>query len=173
MPDVHDPVTRSRNMAAIRGKDTKPELLVRSGLHRRGYRFRVNRKDLTGKPDIVVSRLHAAIFVHGCFWHGHDCHLFRLPGTRREFWAKKINANRERDDAVRSALLSESWRIATVWECALKGKSRLDLGQLLEQLTVWLEGADLLQDITGRDLRSTVTSSMQSPETAKCNPSDR
>ena len=103
MPDVHDPTTRSRNMAAIRGRDTKPELQIRSGLHRLGYRFRVNRKDLPGKPDIVLSRFHAVIFVHGCFWHGHDCHLFRLPETRTEFWAAKIGASVETDPSMSPA----------------------------------------------------------------------
>lgn len=156
-------------MAAIRGKDTKPELLVRSGLHKLGYRFRVNRKDLTGKPDIVLTRLHAVIFVHGCFWHGHSCHLFRLPGTRTEFWATKINANRKRDNAVRSALLSDGWRIATVWECALKGKGRLELQELLTELTTWLEGAESLLAIRGLDLSPDVASSM---DTSKATESD-
>ncbi|QNE05217.1 very short patch repair endonuclease [Croceicoccus marinus] len=173
MPDVHDPATRSRNMAAIRGRDTKPELLIRSGLHRQGYRFRVNRKDLTGKPDIVLSRFHAVIFVHGCFWHGHDCHLFRLPGTRTEFWAAKIGANQERDKVVGSALLSEGWRIATVWECALKGKSRIELKELLTRLTSWLRGDELLLEIRCQDVKSMRASSMHPPEATEPDPSGR
>ena len=160
-------------MAAIRGKDTKPELLIRSGLHRLGYRFRVTRKDLTGKPDIVLSRLDAAIFVHGCFWHGHNCHLFRLPGTRTDFWASKISANQKRDETVRSALLSDGWRIATVWECALKGKARLDLQELLTHLTTWLEDDEGLFEIRGRDLPGAASSSMQAPKATEPNSSHR
>ena len=172
MPDVHDAATRSRNMAAIRGKDTRPERLVRSGLHRLGYRFRVNRKDLTGKPDIVLSRFNSVILVHGCFWHGHDCHLFRLPGTRTEFWAAKIAANQDRDKAVRYALLSDGWRVATIWECALKGKARLDQEVLLKAVADWLEGAECQLEIRGR-LRSDLGGiSMQSPETPQPNPTD-
>lgn len=160
-------------MAAIRGRNTKPELLIRSGLHRLGYRFRVNRKDLTGKPDIVLSRFNAVIFVHGCFWHGHDCPMFQLPGTRTDFWATKIGANQMRDETVSSALLSDGWRIATVWECALKGKGRLDLQELLTRLTLWLEGHETLLEIRGRDVQSTVASSMHAPEATQPDPSDR
>lgn len=160
-------------MAAIRGKDTKPELLIRSGLHRLGYRFTVARKDLTGKPDIVLSRLHAVIFVHGCFWHGHDCNLFRLPETRAQFWATKIGANQERDKTVRSALLSDGWRIATVWECALKGKGRFDLRELLTRLTIWLEGAETLLEIRGRDVPVEVISSVHAAEATQPDSSRR
>ena len=173
MPDVHDPVTRSRNMAAIKGKNTKPELLIRSGLHKLGYRFRVTRKDLTGKPDIVFGRLHAVIFVHGCFWHGHDCHLFRLPGTRTEFWAGKISANQKRDETVRSALLTDGWRIAIVWECALKGKGRLHLQELLTELTNWLEGAGNLLEIRGRDLPPQESLSMDASKATEPDPTNR
>lgn len=160
-------------MAAIRGRDTKPELLIRSGLHRLGYRFRINRKDLPGKPDIVLSRFHAVIFVHGCFWHGHDCPYFRLPGTRTDFWATKIGANQKRDKAVRSALLSEEWRTATVWECALRGKNRIELKELLTRLTSWLEGDELLLEIRGQDVNSVGASSMHPPEAPESDPSGR
>ena len=160
-------------MAAIRGTDTKPELLIRSALHRRGYRFTVNRKDLTGKPDVVLSRFHAIIFVHGCFWHGHECQLFRLPGTRTDFWSAKIDANQKRDQTVRSDLLSDGWRIATVWECALKGNARLDLQELLTRLTFWLEGDETLLEIRGQGAREVVHSSMHSPKATEPDPSDR
>ena len=92
-------------MAGIRGSDTKPELAIRSALHRRGFRFRLRRRDLPGKPDLVFPKHSAVIFVHGCFWHGHDCHLFRWPGTREEFWRDKITSNAARDRRQRSALL--------------------------------------------------------------------
>ena len=94
MNDVVDSATRSRMMSGIKGKNTKPELMVRSGLHRLGYRFRLHRKDLPGKPDLVFAKHRAVIFVHGCFWHYHDCHLFKMPSTRREFWETKIGRNR-------------------------------------------------------------------------------
>ena len=100
MPDVHDEATRSRNMAAIRGADTKPELIIRKGLHRLGLRYRLNVKGLPGKPDLVLARYKAILFVHGCFWHGHDCALFKLPGTRTAFWRNKIHGNAERDAAA-------------------------------------------------------------------------
>lgn len=160
-------------MAAIRSKDTKPELLIRSGLHRLGYRFRVTRKDLIGKPDIVFSGLHAVIFVNGCFWHGHNCRLFRLPGTRTEFWKTKINTNQKRDNTVRSALLSDGWRVAIVWECALKGKGRLNLQEVLTELTTWLESTESLLEIRARDLSPESVSSMDTSKATEPNPTNR
>lgn len=137
MIDIVDSATRSRMMSGIRGRDTKPEKMIRSLLHAKGFRFRVNRKDLPGTPDIVFSGLRAVIFVHGCFWHGHDCPLFRLPGTRTEFWAGKISKNRENDAKVTQALLDAGWRVGTVWECALRGRGR-DIPGVVEGLAVWL-----------------------------------
>ena len=97
MVDVLTPEQRRLNMSRIRGKDTKPELMLRRGLHALGLRFRLHRKDLPGRPDMVFPRYRAAVLVHGCFWHGHDCPLFKWPVTRREFWAVKIEGNRARD----------------------------------------------------------------------------
>lgn len=106
MVDIVSKEVRSRMMAGIKGKDTKPEILVRQLLHRNGFRFRLHQKHLPGRPDIVLKRFNAVIFVNGCFWHGHHrCHLFRLPKSRRDFWQDKIWANRERDDRKREALL--------------------------------------------------------------------
>jgi DNA mismatch endonuclease, patch repair protein len=141
MPDVHTPEVRSRNMSAIRGADTKPELLIRSGLHRRGFRFRLHRRDLPGKPDLVLSKHHAVLFVHGCFWHGHDCNLFRWPATRKEFWETKITTNRERDARVMRELTSAGWRVGEIWECALKGPDRLALAAIIDSCSEWLRGA--------------------------------
>lgn len=138
MPDVHDPATRSRNMAAVRGKDTKPELLIRRGLHGLGYRYRLHAKDLPGKPDLVFPKYHAAVFVHGCFWHGHDCPLFRLPATRTEFWRAKIASNVLRDQKALAALQAAGWRTATVWECALRGRQSLSSEEVLANITDWL-----------------------------------
>lgn len=138
MPDVHDPVTRSRNMAAVRSRDTKPELNIRRGLHRLGFRYRLQAKDLPGKPDLVLPKHRAVIFVHGCFWHGHDCPLFRLPATRTQFWKGKINSNRLRDQSHLGALLENGWRTCIVWECALRGRDRMGLSPALEKLSSWL-----------------------------------
>jgi len=124
-------------MSGIRDRDTKPEKLIRSMLHARGFRFRINRRDLPGRPDIVFPGLKAVIMVHGCFWHGHDCPLFRLPGTRTEFWAAKIGRNRENDARVTRALLDAGWRVGTVWECALRGRGK-DIPGTVEALAAWL-----------------------------------
>jgi DNA mismatch endonuclease (patch repair protein) len=124
-------------MSGIRGKDTKPELVIRKALHARGFRYRLH-CDLPGKPDICLPKHRAAIFVHGCFWHGHDCHLFKWPKTRPEFWAAKIGRNREVDIEAERKLLDFGWRVATVWECALKGRERLSLEELTTRCADWL-----------------------------------
>lgn len=126
-------------MSGIRGRNTKPEILVRSLLHREGFRFRLHVRELPGKPDIVLPKYRAAIFVHGCFWHGHDCPLYRLPGTRPDFWRNKIDRNRACDRRARDALLAAGWRVAVVWECALRGAGA-DPGQVAQHLAVWLRG---------------------------------
>ncbi|SHF06030.1 T/G mismatch-specific endonuclease [Thermomonas hydrothermalis] len=126
-------------MSGIRGQNTKPEILVRSLLHREGFRFRLHVRELPGKPDIVLPKYRAAIFVHGCFWHGHDCPLYRLPGTRPDFWRNKIDRNRASDRRARDALLAAGWRVAVVWECALRGAGT-DPGKVGQRLAVWLHG---------------------------------
>lgn len=121
MPDVMTPEQRHRCMSHIRGKDTRPELLVRRYLYSHGYRYRLHERRLPGHPDIVMRRLHTVILVNGCFWHGHDdCKLFRLPRTRREFWETKINRNRQRDQQDREQLHQLGWNVITLWECQLK-----------------------------------------------------
>ncbi|GAB1254795.1 very short patch repair endonuclease [Desulfovibrio falkowii] len=139
MADIVDSATRSRMMSGIRGKNTRPEVLVRSLLHRKGFRFRLQVSTLPGRPDIVLPRYRAVIFVNGCFWHGHDCHLFRLPATRTEFWHSKIENNRNRDRRVREELLAAGWRVGVVWECALRGAGR-DLEGVANHLAHWLYG---------------------------------
>ena len=138
MADVHDEATRSRNMAAIRGADTKPELIIRRGLHACGVRFRLHDRKLPGRPDLVFAKFNAVIFVNGCFWHGHDCSLFKWPKTREEFWRDKIAGNQRRDERSRRALLDAGWRIASVWECALKGRDRLPREDLIDNIATWL-----------------------------------
>lgn len=149
MVDVHDKQTRSRNMAAVRSKDTQPELIIRRILHRSGFRFRLHRKDIAGKPDIVLPKLRVVIFVNGCFWHGHDCHLFKLPATRAAFWLEKISGNRIRDEANLASLHVAGWRTCTVWECAVLGKLRLTSLSLQTELTEWLSSEDHSKSIVG------------------------
>ena len=111
---------RSRNMRAIRGKDTNPELIVRRMLHRSGFRYRLQAKGLPGKPDLAIKKYKLAIFVQGCFWHWHGCEFFRVPKTRTEWWAEKLSRNRERDKRDLAALLAQGWRVLWIWECYLK-----------------------------------------------------
>src|ERR1019366_3020266 len=117
MADVHDKKTRSYNMSRIRSKDTKPELIVRSFLHRNGFRFRLHDKKLPGKPDIVLKKYKTVIFVHGCFWHGHKgCKYFVVPKTRTKWWLNKINRNKELDAIHNKALRKSGWHIIEIWE---------------------------------------------------------
>ena len=152
--DVVSPAVRSRMMAGIRGKNTKPEMLLRSELHRRGFRFRLHRPDLPGRPDLVFPKRSAVIFVHGCFWHGHNCHLFRLPKSRTEFWREKIAGNVVRDRHQTDALLSDNWRVGMVWECALKGRTRLPLECVIDQCAAWLESGEPEVEIYGNQTRA-------------------
>jgi DNA mismatch endonuclease (patch repair protein) len=117
---------RSRIMRAVKSRDTTPELAVRRLAHRMGYRFRLHRKDLPGKPDLVFPGRHRVIFVHGCFWHGHDCARgARVPKGNREYWLRKIKCNRERDGAACTALTAAGWKITVFWECELRDAKRL------------------------------------------------
>lgn len=125
---------RARNMSRIRGKDTKPEMLVRRCLHALGFRFRLHRRDLPGCPDIVFPGRQAVIFVHGCFWHRHGCRNSRLPTTRTEFWEAKLARNAERDREAVARLRADGWRVFVVWECVLKGPNRLHPDELAERM---------------------------------------
>lgn len=149
MTDVVDTATRSRMMAGIRGRDTKPEILVRGLLHRQGFRYRLHVRNLPGKPDIVLPRFRAAIFVHGCFWHGHDCPLFKWPGTRPDFWRKKIERNRANDLKSRHGLRDAGWRVGIVWECAIRGTAGKDIEDVARRIADWLRSDRLLMEIRG------------------------
>lgn len=129
---------RSRVMSAIRRRDTGPEMQVRSALHRSGLRFRVDDRRLPGRPDLVLKKHNCAIFVHGCFWHGHDCSFFRWPKTEAEFWRTKIEANRARDLRAGSALEAAGWRVATVWECCFRDQSKSDVERQMQRLHLWI-----------------------------------
>jgi DNA mismatch endonuclease (patch repair protein) len=121
-----NPETRSRIMRAVKGKNTTPELIVRRLAHAMGYRYRLHRKDLPGKPDLVFPKLRKIIFVHGCFWHGHDCARgARVPKTNRAYWLQKIRGNRENHQSATAALTDLGWEVMVLWECALKDQERL------------------------------------------------
>ena len=137
MADVVDPATRSRMMSGIRGKNTKPELLIRKALHARGFRYRLH-CDLPGKPDICLPKHRAVIFVHGCFWHGHGCHLFKWPSTRPEFWRAKIERNTEVDRVAEGRLSDLGWRVGVIWECALKGTRCWHMAKAMDDCQTWL-----------------------------------
>ncbi|WP_236629793.1 very short patch repair endonuclease [Pseudohaliea rubra] len=136
-------------MSRIRGRDTRPELLVRKGLHALGFRYRLHDKRLPGRPDLVFPRFGAVILVNGCFWHGHDCHLFRLPATRRGFWQQKIESNRVRDARNLRLLEDAGWRVLVVWECALKGKERLPVELVISRISEWLTGGGESCEVRG------------------------
>jgi DNA mismatch endonuclease, patch repair protein len=134
LPDVVDKATRSRMMAGIKGKNTKPEIIVRKALHAAGFRFRLHDKKLPGKPDIVLPKYKAVVFVHGCFWHGHQCEKFRWPKSRPTFWRKKILGNKERDQHARKALKSCGWKSYVIWECRISDNTLARLaGNLLQK----------------------------------------
>ena len=136
MADVHTKATRSYNMSRIKGKNTKPEMLVRRFLHTNGYRYRLHDKKLPGKPDIVLPKYRTVIFVHGCFWHGHkNCKYFVVPKTRTEWWLNKINGNIANDVKAVKALKKEGWKIINLWECNLKpAKIKKTLSKLISIL---------------------------------------
>ncbi len=138
MSDVASSETRRQMMSGIQGKDTKPEIIVRKALHGRGFRYRLHVKSLPGKPDLIFPKYNAVLQVNGCFWHGHNCHLFKWPSTRADFWRNKILGNKERDAKNKFELEKLGWRVLTIWECAVKGKHRQPIDILIEQIAEWL-----------------------------------
>jgi DNA mismatch endonuclease (patch repair protein) len=137
-------------MSRIRARDTRPEMLIRRGLHARGFRFRLHVRKLPGSPDLVFPGRGAVILIHGCFWHGHDCPLFRRPATRPEFWAAKISANRQRDANAKVALGAAGWRQLTVWECALRGRARRAADEAIGACAAFLCGEEPSAELSGR-----------------------
>ncbi|MCH9829020.1 MAG: very short patch repair endonuclease [Gammaproteobacteria bacterium] len=124
MADVLTPEQRQLNMSRIKGKDTKPEMLIRRGLHARGLRYRLHNRSLPGRPDLVFPKYNTVVFIHGCFWHAHGCALSKLPATRPDFWRAKLAANAARDRKAVEALQTDGWRVLVIWECALRGPQR-------------------------------------------------
>ena len=149
--DVHSPERRSFNMSRIKGKNTYPEVMVRQWLWANGYRYRLHRKDLAGKPDIVLPRYGAAIFVHGCFWHRHGCQATTTPATRRDFWLDKFQGNIDRDKRNIEGLTNDNWRVMVIWECSLRGRSA-DLNLVGSRIVDFLESNVCFAESTGRIL---------------------
>lgn len=146
MADIKSKKGRSINMSKIRSRNTKPEIFVRSMLHRMGYRFRLNRKDIFGHPDIVLPKRRIAIFVHGCFWHGHqNCPKSKLPSTNTEFWASKISGNIERDRLVKNTLIELGWRVLVIWQCSMKNKEKQ--AELSSKIKKWVDGDEVFGEI--------------------------
>lgn len=148
--DVLTAEQRHLNMSRIRGKDTKPELQLRRLLHAAGLRYRLHGKDLPGRPDLVFPKYRAVVFVHGCFWHRHDCPLFHWPKSREEFWRVKLTRNVERDQQTADRLRERGWRVLTVWECALRGKGKLKDDELQSQIVSWLSGDWKTGSVSGK-----------------------
>ena len=139
-------------MARIGGKNTGPEVKLRRSLHRLGLRYRLHDKRLPGKPDLVFRRFKAVVFVHGCFWHRHDCKLASMPRSNRAYWRKKFAANTKRDARHQAALEADGWRVAIVWECALQGKGEA-AADIAEQVRLWLHNFSsryLVLDLSNR-----------------------
>lgn len=147
--DVHTPERRSHNMSRIRSRDTMPEMVLRRALHARGLRYRLHVRGLPGTPDLVFPRRRAVVFVHGCFWHGHDCPMFRLPNTRTDFWRQKIEGNVARDRRSAEVLKELGWRQLTIWECALRGRAKLPVDNVAAFVARFVSGEDAMLKVLG------------------------
>ena len=149
MTDVVSKITRSKMMSGIRGKNTVPELIIRKGLHSKGFRYRLHYKKLPGKPDIVLPANKAIVLVNGCFWHGHNCHLFKWPSTNAEFWKDKITNNKRRDDLNIALYMDRGWKVLIVWECCLRGRARWPVASVLDLIAEWIRDGQGFKEIMG------------------------
>jgi DNA mismatch endonuclease, patch repair protein len=147
--DTVDRETRSKIMASVGQKDTGAELLLRRALHKAGLRYRLHDRSLPGSPDLVFSRFRAAIFVHGCYWHSHGCYRSTVPKSRRDFWSAKFLANQSRDERNARVLREGGWRVLTVWECALRGKTSRSTAAIAKRVEEWLESWESVGEIAG------------------------
>lgn len=139
MPPAIPPTrTRRHNMRQIKSKNTTPELIIRSGLHQRGLRYRLHRRDLPGCPDLTFPKYSLAIYVNGCFWHGHNCSFFKWPSTNAEFWRQKINKNMYRDQANHQKIKQRGWRVLIVWECGLRATNTHGQSMALDLLKYFI-----------------------------------
>lgn len=151
MADFLTPKERSDLMSKIRSKDTTPEIFIRKLLFKKGYRYRVHYSKLPGNPDLAFPKYHAVIFVHGCFWHGHNCHIFSLPKSKFKFWKEKITKNQKRDAQAYEKLSGLGWRICTIWECAITGKSKLSSKEIEKKAVEFLGNSNItFLEIKGR-----------------------
>lgn len=151
MVDVVTPEKRRQMMSGIQGKNTQPELVIRKNLYAMGFRYRIHDKRIPGKPDLVFTSRKAAIFIHGCFWHVHDCHLFKWPSSRVDFWKQKLSGNVQHDKEILAKLNDDGWHILTIWECALKGKNRLSIEEIMDKTVSWLNTSAENSEIRGKE----------------------
>ena len=135
-------------MSNIKSKNTSPELAIRKALHARGFRYRIHPAELPGKPDLLLPKFKAAIFIHGCFWHGHECKYFKIPKTRTEFWQKKIEGNKARDKQQTEALAIGGWRVLIIWECAIRQMKSENSTTLIEAIIEWILSDSLNKSLT-------------------------
>ncbi len=152
MADIVDASTRSIMMSRVKGKDTRQEIEIRKRLFAMGFRYRLHNKELPGKPDIVLSKYKAIIFIHGCFWHAHDCPLFRWPSSQKTFWKKKLAGNKQRDIANVASLKKLGWRILLIWECAYRGTGRnkeKEFDTISAEAAKWLGSKSKYREIRG------------------------
>jgi DNA mismatch endonuclease (patch repair protein) len=150
MPDVLTAEQRRLNMSRIRGRDTKPEMTIRRGLHALGLRYRLHARTLPGRPDLVFPRYRTAVFIHGCFWHAHGCALCKAPATRQDFWRRKLAGNAARDREAIAGLHSGGWRVLIIWECAMRGSGRTDASDLLGRAARFIRtGRQTMLEIDG------------------------
>jgi DNA mismatch endonuclease (patch repair protein) len=152
MADIVDASTRSRMMSGIKSKNTKAEVEIRKSLFALGFRYRLHDTKLPGKPDILFPRYKAVIFIHGCFWHAHDCHLFKIPATHIKFWKRKLKRNRQKDKENYEALRELGWRILAVWECSFRGKGKkrgIEINRISVRIAKWLRSNSNLLEIRG------------------------
>lgn len=147
--DTVDRATRSKIMSRVGQKNTGAELLLRISLHRLGLRYRLHDRSLPGSPDLVFPRFKAVVFVHGCYWHSHGCHRSMVPKSRRRFWTEKFNANRLRDERKQNLLLESGWRVMTVWECALRGKTARPSIDVAIAVASWLKSSRRTGEFSG------------------------
>jgi DNA mismatch endonuclease, patch repair protein len=151
--DTVDKATRSRIMSRVGQKDTGGETILRSMLHKAGFRYRLHDRKLPGSPDLVFPRFGAVIFVHGCYWHSHGCYKSTVPKSHRTFWTEKFTANRQRDERNIGLLLERGWRVMTVWECALLGRTAMPAQELTRRVEVWLHSPKVRGQISGTVMR--------------------
>ncbi|KEA54610.1 very short patch repair endonuclease [Mangrovibacter sp. MFB070] len=152
MADVHSKAVRRKNMQAIHTSDTAIEQRLAGLLDSLGFDYRVQDKTLPGCPDFVVDAQQCVVFTHGCFWHRHDCHLFKVPATRTEFWLEKLGNNAQRDVRDTQQLIASGWRVLWVWECALRGKEKLTDEQLSTRLEEWIFSGGILAEIDSQGI---------------------